>query len=288
MLLTLKVLGGTWAEIARSVKGRTARQCRERWMNHLSPAVKKGHWTAKEDQTIIEEQKIHGNRWAVIARALPGRMGNDVKIRFKTLERNTARDQKDKQYRLDLKRKSRERDVLLGARRRRRTAEEKQRDAAKQREQAERAALVRTLTQKHAKEFGIRLPIETPAEAAPAEAAPAEAQEEAQKGPPAGKAPQSSFSSHVWNSCLVQGAAVGAAEEGPGRAAEERSSAAEEDTVSEDTVSEDSVSEDSVSAETVAAAAGAPSRATGAASGLAGAAKEAPRTAAGDPSGGAD
>lgn len=33
--------------------GRTSKQCRERWCHHLDPAVRKGGYTAEEDELII-------------------------------------------------------------------------------------------------------------------------------------------------------------------------------------------------------------------------------------------
>ena len=51
-------------------------RCRERWHNHLDPRVKKGDWTADEDQLIINMQAKLGNQWAKITRMLPGRTDN--------------------------------------------------------------------------------------------------------------------------------------------------------------------------------------------------------------------
>lgn len=31
---------------------RTGKQCRERWQNHLRPNIKKGNWTAQEEEMI--------------------------------------------------------------------------------------------------------------------------------------------------------------------------------------------------------------------------------------------
>lgn len=62
-----------WSEIAEHVPGRLGKQCRERWVNHLSPDVKKEDWTMDEDQRLVELQTKYGNRWKVISQYLPGR-----------------------------------------------------------------------------------------------------------------------------------------------------------------------------------------------------------------------
>lgn len=81
-----------WNKISASLPGRTGKQCRERWLNHLQDGIRKGFWTPAEDQIIIEEQAKRGNRWSVIARMLPGRSDNAVKNRFNaTLKKQFGR-----------------------------------------------------------------------------------------------------------------------------------------------------------------------------------------------------
>lgn len=49
------VLGGVemfgtskWSKVAASIPGRSGKQCRERWLNHLDPALVKQAWTEQE------------------------------------------------------------------------------------------------------------------------------------------------------------------------------------------------------------------------------------------------
>jgi len=82
-----------WAEIAKQVPGRTAKQCRERWSLNLDPSINRSSWTKSEDDLLIKLHSDMGNKWAEIKRHLNGRTENGVKTRFKSLERAKIKDQ---------------------------------------------------------------------------------------------------------------------------------------------------------------------------------------------------
>ena len=78
---------GNWSYIASCMGDRSGKQCRERWHNHLSPAVNKGEWTEEEDRIIREMRKEVGNQWSLMRKYLVGRSDNAIKNRFNAAER---------------------------------------------------------------------------------------------------------------------------------------------------------------------------------------------------------
>ncbi|CAF3862527.1 unnamed protein product [Rotaria sordida] len=68
-----------WSLIAKELKGRVGKQCRERWHNHLNPAINKNPWTNDENLLLFILHQHFGNKWAEIAKYFNGRSDNSIK-----------------------------------------------------------------------------------------------------------------------------------------------------------------------------------------------------------------
>eukprot|EP00892_Ulva_mutabilis_P006381 jgi/Ulvmu1/4114/UM019_0093.1 len=68
-----EVHGNRWSLVALHIPGRTGQQCAQRWRHKVNPNIRKEKWTASEDRQLASLVAEHGNRWADIARQMPGR-----------------------------------------------------------------------------------------------------------------------------------------------------------------------------------------------------------------------
>ncbi|XP_008794566.1 transcription factor LAF1-like [Phoenix dactylifera] len=71
---------GCWSTVsAKAGLQRNGKSCRLRWINYLRPGLKRGIFSAEEEETVIKLHAILGNKWSQIAMHLPGRTDNEVK-----------------------------------------------------------------------------------------------------------------------------------------------------------------------------------------------------------------
>lgn len=77
-----------WKNIAKALNsayggGRNDVQCLHRWQKVLQPGLKKGPWTQHEDDTITRlVSELGANKWSLIAKQLPGRIGKQCRERW--------------------------------------------------------------------------------------------------------------------------------------------------------------------------------------------------------------
>jgi len=78
-----------WPELARKIIGRTSKQCRERWFEHLSPDVNHGPFSQEEDALVMQLHEQYGNVWSKIVSHMEGRTADQAKIRIRTILRQS-------------------------------------------------------------------------------------------------------------------------------------------------------------------------------------------------------
>lgn len=80
-----------WELVASTMKDRTPRQCRDRWIYYLSPSLNNKEWTKEEDAELIELIKRFGKKWTNMVSFFDGRTEINIKNRWNLLQRTQKR-----------------------------------------------------------------------------------------------------------------------------------------------------------------------------------------------------
>ena len=76
-------IGPQWCQIAHLLGGnRLGKQVRERWLNHVSPDIRRSDWSSDEDLLLLSLIESHGKDWKKIGTIIPGRNNALVKNRY--------------------------------------------------------------------------------------------------------------------------------------------------------------------------------------------------------------
>ena len=71
-----------WDIISKYIPGRTSKQCRDRYMNHLRPGISLAEWTQEEDELLIQMYLQYGPHWSIINKSFENRNQLSLKNRF--------------------------------------------------------------------------------------------------------------------------------------------------------------------------------------------------------------
>ena len=82
-----------WVDISNNmITKRRGKECKKRWVSSLDPFLRKGKWTAEEDQALIKAFKIHGPAWQKVANDIEGRNEDQCSKRYTEVLNSDTRE----------------------------------------------------------------------------------------------------------------------------------------------------------------------------------------------------
>lgn len=95
-----------WRFIASMIPNKTPRQCRDRYVNYLSPDIIHSKWSSDEDKLLVEKYNEIGPCWSKLQQYFPSRTANAIKNRYKysicklqnSKKKNRNQEQRDLQF----------------------------------------------------------------------------------------------------------------------------------------------------------------------------------------------
>ncbi|KAJ3311014.1 Myblike DNAbinding domain-containing protein [Boothiomyces sp. JEL0838] len=77
-----------WYKVAESIVGRSGQQCMARYNETLDPSVKKGKWSAEEDELLQNGFQQYGKSWVKLSSLIPGRTQRQCRTRWIQLSKD--------------------------------------------------------------------------------------------------------------------------------------------------------------------------------------------------------
>ena len=88
-----------WIRVSNKMPGRNSRQCKDRYLQYLSPEANRTPWTYEEEVLLEKLVAQFGTQWTRIALYFKGRPDSQIKNKWKTFQnRNKKRVMKEKYY----------------------------------------------------------------------------------------------------------------------------------------------------------------------------------------------
>eukprot|EP00735_Rhodelphis_limneticus_P011638 TRINITY_DN4766_c0_g1::TRINITY_DN4766_c0_g1_i1::g.21366::m.21366 TRINITY_DN4766_c0_g1::TRINITY_DN4766_c0_g1_i1::g.21366 ORF type:complete len:268 (+),score=-7.94,sp/Q1PDP9/MY115_ARATH/32.52/8e-13,Myb_DNA-binding/PF00249.26/8.3e-09,Myb_DNA-binding/PF00249.26/3.7e-08,Myb_DNA-bind_6/PF13921.1/4.2e-11,Myb_DNA-bind_6/PF13921.1/1.1e-07,Myb_DNA-bind_6/PF13921.1/1.1e+04 TRINITY_DN4766_c0_g1_i1:93-896(+) len=113
LLNTVKRVGEKWTSVALNISGRNPRECRDRWIKHVSKRLD-SPWTLEENKLLMQLHQDCEGGWDKILPHFPKRQPQSVKDHWKILSRSARTQQGTSKTRQSDKKRALESDSESG------------------------------------------------------------------------------------------------------------------------------------------------------------------------------